>query len=59
MSTELQSYTALAVFVLAVGYLTLRWWQKRKRSQAGCGNSDECACPTPKLSGTRSPSNQR
>lgn len=49
MSTELQSYAALAVFVIASGYLTLRWWRKRQRAQTGCGHSDECACPAPKL----------
>lgn len=49
MSAELQSYAALAIFVLASGYLTLQWWRKRQRAQTGCGHSDACACPTPKF----------
>jgi hypothetical protein len=59
MTAELQSYAALAVFVLASGYLTLRWWRKRQRAQTGCGHSEECACPTPKLNRTPSPTSQR
>ncbi len=53
MNAELQSYAALALFLLAGGYLTLRWWRNRKRSALGCGSSDECACPAPKLTKTR------
>ncbi len=53
MNAEFQSYAALAIFLLASGYLTIRWWRNRKRQQLGCGSSGECACPTPKLTKTR------
>jgi len=49
MNAEHQSIAAFAVFLLAGGYLTVRWWRNRQRSQRGCGSSGECACPSTKV----------
>gem|GEM_PF-1930630 len=50
MNPENQSIFAILVVLLAISYLTHRWWKNRHRASQGCGGAGQCACPSTKLS---------